>query len=213
MNKFDHLKNLVVKDPNSTKVKTVRTKESKNPTGLTIRLYANGEVYPSEEAVNHFDLNYYHKDVMSGHGFDVVDSKTWLPLTDQPRMLLFGWVSKHEPKVDLFAATRHENDGTPKANVLEQGTVSTKLLNLVKEMGMWTTGVKFVDLVILTDYPVVTDNGIALIPKEVERGENKGKATYERRENETFYPVDVVTDGLNVENVEEETTAVIETTN
>lgn len=191
MSKFDHLKNLVVNDLSTTKNRTTRTKE-RNPTGLAVRLYANGGVYPSEELVNHFDLNYYNKGSQSGSGFDVIDSVTWPPVADQPRMILFGVVSKTEAKVDLFFRTRYAEDGSPLINVLNQGTPSKKLLQLAIEMEYLKPGMKFVDLHVLTNYPITTDNGIALIPKNVERGEEKGKPTYERREDSVFYPVDSI---------------------
>lgn len=210
MSKFDHLKNLVVNDLKTVKSTTTRIKE-RNPKGLAVRLYANGEVYPSEELVNHFDLNYYQKGSQSGAGFDVIDSVTWEPVASQPRMILFGVVSKTAPKVDLFFRTRYAEDGSPLTSVLNQGTPSAKLLQLAIEMEYLKPGMKFVDLYILTTYPITTGNGIALIPKSVERGEEKGKPTYERREDSVFYPVDNTAPEEVTENIEQEQT--VETNN
>jgi len=62
-----------------------------NPQGLTIRIFANGKVCPSQEAIEHFNLEFKNKDQEEqGNGFDVFDSKDWTPTAEFPRMLLFG---------------------------------------------------------------------------------------------------------------------------
>jgi hypothetical protein len=68
-----------------------------------------------------------------------------------------------------------------------------------------TDNTSYIDVKLVTEYPINTKDGISYLPKFVERGTTKGERTYERRENVTFYPLDLVTSN------EEETTTVEET--
>lgn len=188
MSKFDVLRNVVLTDQKAK----VKVKVEKNPTGLALRIYANGDVYPSRQLIDQFDLNYYNQDSQSGSGFDIIDSKTWEPTKAFDRMIIFGVVAKHEAKVDLFNRVKFNEDGTPVSNVFDQGSPSPKLLNLVQDLGLLKEGDKFVDLQIFTDFPITMEDGIALVPKELAKGGKKGTPSYQRRENVVFYPVDVV---------------------
>lgn len=186
MANYSFLQNLVLVD-------TGRLREPKinNPEGLAVRVFANGSVYPSIDLVAKFDLEYKNKDVPDrGNGIDVVDSTQWSVLANQPRTVLFGITPKGEAKVDLFASCRFNDDGTPKSSVNTQGSLSTTLLDLVISMGWLKEDQKYVDLKIVEEYPIKTQNGIANIPKVLERGKKKGEESYERRENITFYPVE-----------------------
>jgi hypothetical protein len=158
-------------------------------------LYNNGEVYPSADLVALGNLEYQPKNAENaGNGLDVVDSTDWTPLQNHPRTILIGFTNRNNAKVDLFATTKY-NDVTPKSSVLTQGVQSEMLLNIARSMGWFgsgTTEPKYVDLQVLTQYPVKTKDGIAYIPKVVERGDRKGDKTYERRENQTFYPITAI---------------------
>lgn len=168
----------------------LRAPKTNNPIGLTLRIFSNGEVYPSQELVEKFNLEYLNKDDENvSNGIDVVDSLEWSPLAEVPRMILFGIVPKTQSKVDIFGTCRYNSDNTPKSSVINQGTVSETLLGLVRSMGYLTEEQKYCDLELVFEYPVKTEDGIAYIPKLIERGEKKGEKTYERRENTTFYPV------------------------
>lgn len=185
MSYYNFLANLTLTDPGRT-----RAPKDKNPTGLAVRIFSNGEVYPSKDLVEKFSLEYPNKDNQIGYfGFDVVDSTEWAPTATLPRMIMFGLTAKTEAKVDLFASCRWNEDGTPKSSVLTQGAVSETLLTLVRSMGYLNENQKYCDLVLVTDYPVKTEDGLAYIPKMIERGKSKGEQTYERREDITFYPV------------------------
>ncbi len=167
-----------------------RAPKTNTPTGLTVRVMANGNVYPSPELVTRFNLEYTTKDATDvRNGFDVVDSLEWAPTATLPRMILFGVTRKKESKVDLFGTCRFNEDGTPKSSVLTQGLPSETLLNLVRSMGYLTDDQKYVDLELVVEHPLTTEDGISNIPKVMERGEKKGEKTYERRENATYYPV------------------------
>jgi hypothetical protein len=168
----------------------VRQPKERNPKGMAVRVFANGEVYPSQELVEKYKLEFRNKGgIKEANGIDVVDSIEWKPLADQPRMILFGFTDKKHPKVDLFASCKYNDDDTPKGKVMEQGPVSEDLLELVRSMGYLNNDQKYVDLVILEQYPINTADGLAFIPKVITRGANKGEKTYERRENVTFFPV------------------------
>lgn len=168
----------------------MRQPKEKHPTGMAIRLYTNGEVYPSKELVQKYNLEYVNKDsTEKSNGIDVIDSLEWGPLVNQPRMIIFGFAPKSEPKVDLFGTCRFNDDNTPKSSVLTQAPVSENLVNLCRSLGFLNEDQKYVDLVILEQYPLNIKDGLAFIPKTVERGERKGEKTYERRENILFFPV------------------------
>lgn len=168
----------------------IRQPKERNPKGLTVRVFANGEVYPSEELVKKYNLEYVNKEsTEAAFGIDVVDSSEWTPMANQPRVLLFGFTPKSEVKIDLFGSCKFNEDGSPKAQVLTQGPVSETLVELVRSMGFLTEEQKYVDLTILEQYPVSTKDGLAYIPKTVRKGERKGEKTYERRENVKFFPV------------------------
>jgi hypothetical protein len=168
----------------------MRQPKEKNPTGMTVRVYANGEVYPSKELVEKYKLEYVNKEsTEKANGIDVVDSTEWTPMATQPRMILFGITPKTEPKVDLFGSCKFNDDGSPKSSVMTQGAASEELLNLTRSLGFLTPEQKYVDLVLLEQYPINTKDGLAYIPKTVSRGPKKGEKDYERRENVTFYTV------------------------
>lgn len=182
---FSFLTNLTLVDTGR-----MRQPKERNPKGMSVRIYANGEVYPSEELVKKYYLEYINKDsTEKANGIDVVDSSEWTPLAGKPRMILFGVTPKSEAKVDLFKTCRFNDDNTPKSSVVSQGATSEILLELVRSMGYITDQQKYVDLVLLEQYPITPKDGLSFIPKTVESGTKKGERTYERRENVTYYPV------------------------
>lgn len=171
----------------------LKAPKTKNPTGLTVRVFADGSIYPSQETVNTFDLQFRNKqEEFQGNAFDVVDTAEWKPMQAYPRMIMFGVTPKSASKVDLFGSTKYQEDGTPKADVMTQGAKDGNLLNLVKDLGWLNENQKYVDLKIVKEHPLNTENGIAYIPKTISRGKDAGQTTYTRRENTTFYPVELV---------------------
>jgi hypothetical protein len=149
----------------------LRMPKEKNPTGLTVRIYLNRD------------------DDNNSFGFDVVDSKEWKPFEALPRMILLGLTNKNEAKVDLFASCKYNENNSPKGDVITQGSVSTTLLDLVKSMGYMTEDQKYTDLQFVIEHPLQMEDGIAYIPKTIERGKKEGEKTYVKRENVTFYVV------------------------
>lgn len=180
-----------------------RTPKEKNPTGLTLRILSNGEVYPSSQLVDHFKLEYEGKGNDLHFGFDIVDSKEWNPTESLPRMIMLGVTKKSEAKVDLFASCRYNDSGMPRSSVMTQGTTSETLLNLVKSMGYLTEDQKYCDLEVVIEHPITTQDGIYNLPKTIERGGKKGEKTYARRDNITLYPINTVE---NLKTIREQTT-------
>lgn len=139
----------------------------------------------------------------SGNGFDVIDSDAWQAYKGEGRMLFVSPVAKNQPKVDLFGSTTYEDDGTPKSTVMDQGSVTfgkETLLPLVKEIyGVELAkseegkdNKEYVDLLVVSqlgDLDIVSRFSSKLLyaPKKISRGEDKGKPTYEIRENAAIY--------------------------
>lgn len=202
---FEHLKGLVVKDEKVTKRQPAA---EKTPTGLTVRLFKSGKVYPSKELVEKFSLEYQPnvEGTYPGCGFDILDSAEWAPFKSGTRMLFLSPVDRSRARVDLFGMCKYNEDLTPMVTVMNQGSVSKDLLNLAKSIGLMTETDKWVDLTLLIDYGVKTQDGIAFVPKTISKGKNVGKRDYERRENTTFYPVTVTGRGSAVVEGENSTT-------
>lgn len=184
----------------------------KNPEGMTIRIFKDGAVYPSEDLVNHFDLEYKSKDsAIQGNGLDIVDSSKWgkqYPASG-PHYIFVTASSKSLPKVDLFAQVNYDEEGNPIKSVLEQGSKRPELIELIRDMynlnlrtELTSEGEKvvddlfkgksYVDLDVNVDVSLPTATNIFHLPKYVSRGPKKGSSDYVRRENSVFHPLTVV---------------------
>lgn len=114
-----------------------------NPaSGLTIRLWFSGAVYPSQDLVEKFDLEYCNRltaeqleqidantleKPFMGNGFDVADSVEYPTFqTGGNRLLIISTVEKDAEggRVDLFATVAYNEDNTPKLKVMDQGLVT-----------------------------------------------------------------------------------------
>lgn len=136
------------------------------PTLLAIRVWKDGSVFPSQAAVDMFDLEYrkavitkepikkegkevtddegkvkmknvYEFPDGTGNGFDVIDSRVWAGYKAAGHMLFIAAVPKDAGKVDMFQSTNYLDDGTPKTNVLEQGSITfgrTVLIPAIEEL-------------------------------------------------------------------------------
>ena len=198
---FDFLDNLELEsvEKASTKLGVL----DKQPTGARIRLFPDGKVYPSPELVEKFELQYVNKgNPNQGNGFDVFSTTDWgqWPINAKGQLVLIAAVSKALAKVDLFSATRYDEEGKPLADVNTQGshTFGKRLIDMLKNtygQDFFADGKMYVDLEIREDKPVrPSSNGVYTIPKPISRGPNAGKLTYERRENIVLYPLVPVVD-------------------
>jgi hypothetical protein len=178
----------------------------KQPTNGDLRVFKNGRVYPSDTLAEAYKLHYFPKvetvdpvtgDVkvsVTGMGVDVFSSKNWGMLKGiEEEVLFIAFVPRDSnPKIDLWGSCQYK-EGQPVANLLEQGPSvfgKTVLVDLLADAyGVdWST-TDFVDLTIETSIPMVSEDNVYHLPKVVARGENKGKATYVRRELIDIYPV------------------------
>lgn len=112
------------------------------PSGLAIRIWFSGAVYPSQELVDAFDLEYPNRlteeqeaeikagtaeKPFMGNGFDVADSVEYPQIQiGDLRALFISTVEKDAEggRVDLFATVGYNDDNTPKLKVMDQGLVT-----------------------------------------------------------------------------------------
>lgn len=195
---LDFLKNIKLQPNSAVAAPIARTVSAaaKTPTQADIRIFKNGSAYPSAALVGACGLAYMPKDSEDkGNGFDIFKSTDFLNTKDSGAKVLFiALVPRTEGRVDLFASTTYEPEtGAPKADVLTQGaaTAGKEILAHIKEM----YGVEiaddqdFMDLVIVKDQPLTTEDNIYWIPKVVSRGGKAGQIDLQRRENLTIYPL------------------------
>lgn len=150
---------------------------------------------------------YEYEGQVPGNGFDVIDSRKWAGYKASGNMLFIAPVSKDEPKVDLFGSTKYEPlaEGevsaetyqAPISSVYDQGSKTfgeSSLVPAIEEV----YGIKFddnnewVDMIVFDELGDLNINKkfsvpVTLIPKVVDRGAEKGKADYQRRENLTIW--------------------------
>lgn len=186
-----------VAESNVTRKGGVR--KQRNPEGMAIRVFKDGSVYPSQELVDEFNLEYDRKDGNDpGNGFDVIDTDLYPNFQVGKRILIISPVPKKAAKVDLFASTTYDEDGNPKALVTEQGSTTYGKAELVPALkniyGIELNDEqRYVDLVLVanptTNQPWELPNGreVTFIPKRVSRGDAKGQITTIRRERPQFW--------------------------
>lgn len=140
MSKLAFLQNITVVADERPRSTGGARKEWNPPSGLTIRIWKDGSVYPSEDLVKKFELEYRQKlsdDELKqlkeaskprpfpGNGFDIADTQDF-PIfkTNGERFLIISAAEKDAGKVDLFSTTNYEDDGTPKTSVMDQGAAT-----------------------------------------------------------------------------------------
>lgn len=183
------LSNVIVDEVSTRKVVP---RGERNPTnGADLRVFADGSVYPSEALVNEMNLQYQRDN--AGNGFDIIDSNLWGSYPkDAQRIMFISPIAKTEARVDLFGATKFNEDGTPKADVLTQGSTAygkNELIPTLKEVyGIEVTD--FVDLQIERSATLPpTKSEVYNIPKKKMRNTEGDEVQYltTRREKATFY--------------------------
>ncbi len=136
--------------PSTRKGGGARKQWNPAPGIIAIRVWKDGSIYPSQAAVDKFNLEYpvatiskepiklkegetaadqKYRNVYSfpngaGNGFDFIDSREWNQMKSDGSMLLLMPVPKDLPKVDLFNTVAYEEDGTAKISVMEQGAAT-----------------------------------------------------------------------------------------
>jgi hypothetical protein len=210
---FNFLEGLKGIELQANPTKEVKTKEvstprvEKTPTnGADFRILANGKVYPSQQFVDEFGLEYTNKDSgIISKGLDLFDSAHWgaYPKEGTPRLLLGYTYLQSEPKIELFAGLRYNEDNTPVSSVMEQGTVikedTRNMMAQALGYDSWESMIgeaQYVDFYMVRNVgtSLTMPDGIYNIPKMVERGEKKGEWSYIRREKLNVLPIVLVTD-------------------
>lgn len=144
MSKLAFLKTITVvadEQPKKTGGGGIR-KEWNPPSGLVIRIWKDGSVFPSQELVNKFQLEYLNAVELTaeqeaaikdgkepkpfmGYGFDVADTKEFkLFQAGDNRFLIISVAPKNEGRVDLFGTVTRNEKGIPVTNVMNQGSAT-----------------------------------------------------------------------------------------
>ena len=174
-------------------------KVDKYPTeGAVIRVWANGNIFPSPELVATLGLEYSSIAVVdgvtepTGKGLDVF---AFSKMPNAPQVaqdcIMISAVAKSAPKVDLFGSCKYDEAGQPKSSVLTQGggTFGEEFIALIKEVyDIEIPKGTYLDLEVkLNISPKVSP--IVYLPKIVDRGPKKGQPDVARRENITIHPL------------------------
>jgi hypothetical protein len=235
MNKFDFLAHLnPVAIVEEVKAKGKGKKPTpKNPEGMRLRIFKDGSIYPSQELVDVFDLEYMSKghremsndlgSTFTGYGFDIFSSKDWGQYpTEAQQVLLIAAVPKIEPKVSVFGQVDYNEDGSPKKSVMEQGSKRPEIVEALREVydrpmssklndshddvldnDLLFLDKNYVDLEINLDIKVFEGLSNYYIPKEIKKGAKKGEMSYEVRKNLSIFPLTIVEAIVEVETEEE----------
>lgn len=208
---LDFLKNIKIDEPVIAK----RTggggrKKDWNPIGLRLRVWKDGSIFPSQDLVTRFALEYGNKpaekEKPTGNALDIFKGSDFQPFSGNAMPLLFVNVTpKSDLKVDVFGSTTYNEDGTPKSSVMDQGAATygkAALIPMLQDVyGIVLDDTKpFVDLDFLgmdgveatQSFELPNGHKVCFVPKEVARGDKKGEMTVSRRENPLFfvlYPV------------------------
>lgn len=187
MSSFDFLDGMLFADD---KVKA-KCPES-DLSGLKLRVYENGEVIPSRELVEKFNLEYGE----GSSGVDIFLAHSWGAYDKtKPNLLFFTAVPRTEAKISLFS--KETPDGSIMTSKFKSSELVTNLraldadvFNIGKRANYNSSKRKaYVDIEIVVDKPITTQDNIYYVPKTISRGPDKGKETYVRRENITLYPI------------------------
>jgi hypothetical protein len=201
------LQNVEVEAVKKTAAKE-RVSTPKLPEDADLRVFGNGNVYPSEKFAEENGLEFVAREIeaspvegkkdkliVGGNGLDVFSSLKWGAVMGKlPTEIVFlAVVSKSEAKVDMFASTKYNEDQTPKASVFTQGaSVFSKkiLVPMLAEIYNidWET-VLYVDLVVVPENTMRSPNGVYQLPKIVSSGKFAGEDDYVRRENIDIMPL------------------------
>ena len=171
-------------------------KVDKYPTeGTVIRVWSNGNVFPSQKLVDELFLEYGVTPLVPGSTSNGLDVFAFSKMPNAPQVaqdcIMISAVAKSAPKVDLFGSCKYDEAGQPKSSVLTQGggTFGEEFIALIKEVyDIEIPKGTYLDLEVkLNISPKVSP--IVYLPKIVDRGPKKGQPDVARRENITIYPL------------------------
>lgn len=189
--------------PATAAVERTITKQVLNPEGLALRVFKDGRVFPSQELVDTYNLEYQLEGEQPNpaQGFDLFMAHD-LPNFDKsiPNCLLVAPIAKSEGKVDLFKSTEYNEDGSPKSSVLTQGSNTfgkrdlIPMLEVVLNQDSATIFKenKFVDLIVESAYPLPIATEFLYVPKTIRKGPRKGEIETVRRNSNKVFPITVL---------------------
>jgi hypothetical protein len=198
------LKTVEVKEV-AAKAKASRISVAKTPVeGASFRVYKTGKIFTAEVIAKDWNLEFSSKEeveeggdlVIAGNGLDIFQSVDWQMITVPTPMLFVAVVPRHKnSKIDVYGSTTYNEDGSPKRSI-SSNTVSAfgkdfLIPALESIYGVNFEEVDYVDLVMQTEFPIVSPNNMYAIPKTVSRGENKGDLVYLTRKNINVFPLTV----------------------
>lgn len=204
---LDFLKDATVEAVSTTQTRGGGVAKPKLPENADLRLFASGRIYPSKAFAEKYELEFVPKvnrtpeDMNAtlevvGNGMDIFSSNDWGMVQLEKEVIFACMVPKAAAKVDMWASTSYDKEsGEPKASVFTQGAntfAKKRLVGMIADAyGIDWTKVEYVDLTFATqaEYQMISPNGLYNLPKLVAAGENKGKATYIRRENVNIFPL------------------------
>lgn len=191
MNKLAFLNKVVIKNDKQVASKSSNSKRPSE--GADLRVYHTGAVYPSEELVAMFNLEYNKE--RTGNGLDVFEGAKYHGFESENNCIMIAAVSRKAGRgADIFKTCDYTEAG-PKASVLDQGATtfgkSSLIPMLEKAYGVILDKDEkpFVDMKVVGcgehfNEPFMNSNGseVYFVPKQVAAGEAKGNWTTVRRE-------------------------------
>ena len=174
-----------------------RTAAPTLPENADLRVFKNGKVFPSKAFAERAELEFVTKTdgIVRGNGLDIFSSLDWGMIQGKlPQEVMFlAAVPKALAKVDMWASTKYDESGTPKASVFTQGSNTFAkgqlIIMLTAVYGIDWEVTEYVDLEVVQDSPIVSPTGVYHLPKTVTTGKYKGESTYIRRENINICPL------------------------
>ena len=194
-NQFGFLDNIELSEVSPKQVGRAKRADS-NPTDADLRVFPNGELYPSIALVEEFNLEYQEegKEAIES-GFDLIDSDLWGMLPEgTPRFLAIATVSKDSPRKPMLFGKSRKKDGKPVHSVAEQGSTASglQLLSYLKTvLGIEIHEADYLDLNIVRKYKITSNNGIYNLPYIQQKGDDAGAIKSVRRENCEIFPLEL----------------------
>ena len=145
-----------------------------NPTTAAIRIWGDGSVFPSQELVDKYNLNFTPRkldeatgkwaDDAGGNGFDIFDTKNYLAIQNA-RFVAIAAVPRSEGRIDLFGSCSYYSQKDANEGTLPEGASVGQPIVSVMDQGSPTFGKSL--LVMLNEVYGVTLNDEGYIDMEI----------------------------------------------
>lgn len=194
------LSNVTVSAAPVTKAAPVNRNIVRQPeSGLRIRLFKDGSVYPSNELIAAYNLEYVKRDEKNqplGNGFDIIDTRDMVNQINTPQHFA-GVIAtpRSEGKVDLFSMCRYDEvTGEPLTTVAEQGSNTYGKESLIPTLealygdAFVFNEQNYIDLEIVPQ-EISSEDKRLFVYKTIVRGADKGKKSYVVRTDAVILPL------------------------